>query len=214
MRRYERQVFGKENICGFLDLFDTIYLGISGEEYPYVVPLNFGYEFEHDLIFYFHCALHGKKLCLLQQNPKVCVTASKFTNYVSKPFRGRLHDYRSVIAYGTASMIIDPTEKARATRLLLKQCDRLAQCNGKDLPLLNIYKIVCPEENVTAKAEFPIRSKEDIPMVQPKDVSTHPMVSIQLDVSDMLERSQSEEKTYENDPYMQRLLKNFLKNKE
>ncbi|NLJ41973.1 MAG: hypothetical protein GX352_10275 [Clostridiales bacterium] len=203
MRRSDRQVFGRENICGLLDLFDTIHLGISDGEYPYVVPLNFGYEFDDDLVIYFHCGLHGKKLRLIEKNPKVCVTASKFANYVDNPFMGQGHDYRSVIAFGTASPVTEPAEKGRAIKSILRQYGHKRPCSGKDMPMVLIYKIVCSKENVTAKSEFPIRSKEDIPLVHPDDVAEHPKASETLGISDMVERL--EHNTNEDDPYIQRL---------
>ena len=62
MRQSKRQVTGKAVIMAMLDQMDTIYLGIQDEPWPYVVPLNFGYSWEEELVFFFHCAREGHKL--------------------------------------------------------------------------------------------------------------------------------------------------------
>ena len=102
MRQQKRQVTDKATICAMLDEMDTINLGMYDEPFPYVVPLNFGYEWNDELIFYFHCAHEGHKLDLLNRNPRVCVTASRFISYAGASVKGHLHDYRSVIARGVA----------------------------------------------------------------------------------------------------------------
>ena len=49
----KRRVTDKATICAMLDEMDTINLGMYDEPFPYVVPLNFGYEWNDELIFLF-----------------------------------------------------------------------------------------------------------------------------------------------------------------
>ena len=56
MRQSKRQVTDKATICAMLDAIDTIHVAMHDELFPYVVPLNFGYDWEDKLVFYFHCA--------------------------------------------------------------------------------------------------------------------------------------------------------------
>lgn len=69
MRQSKRQVTDKATICAMLDAIDTIHVAMHDEPFPYVVPLNFGYDWEDKLVFYFHCAHEGYKLDLLHKNP-------------------------------------------------------------------------------------------------------------------------------------------------
>ena len=166
MQKYEREVRGKELICRMLDMMDTIHVGIFDETYPYVVPLNFGYSFEDTLTFYIHCALKGKKLELLAKNPNVCVTASKFFNFPDRPYKQMLHDYRSVMAFGTFSLIENTGEYGKAFQALLRQYGRKPkQFDPKRVNKMYLGKIECSPDNVTAKAEFPIHSANDVPFV-------------------------------------------------
>ena len=170
MRQKARQVTDREIICAMLDGIDTIHLGIHDQPFPYVVPLNFGYEFGDVLTFYFHCAHRGYKRELLERDPHVCVTASRFIAFENGSVKGHLHDYRSVIARGVARRI-DPEREAeafeRAHALLLLHNGRSAsEVHTTAMRAIELYRIDCLPEDVTAKAEMPPRRAEEVPLVQ------------------------------------------------
>lgn len=165
MRQSARQVTDRAIIRTMLDGMDTIFVGIHDEPAPYVVPLNFGYAFDDALIFYFHCAQVGYKLELLEKNPNVCVTAAGFISYASGSVKGHRHDYRSVIARGVAQRIDpDAEEFDLARRLLLAHNHRTFQ--PEDAPVMRfiqLWRVVCRPEDVTAKAEIVPRNVEEVP---------------------------------------------------
>ncbi|MGI6357781.1 MAG: pyridoxamine 5'-phosphate oxidase family protein [Bacillota bacterium] len=78
---------------------------------PYLVPLN------HVLVdgtIYFHCATTGRKLDLLQQNPKVCYEVDRMLGIKSAPSACEYGAfYESAIAFGTAFLVSDIAEKVR-----------------------------------------------------------------------------------------------------
>lgn len=170
MRQSKRQVTDKAVIMAMLDQMDTIYLGIQDEPWPYVVPLNFGYSWKEELVFFFHCAREGHKLDLLRKNPHVCVTASQFISYAQGSVRGHLHDYRSVIARGIAEEIDrerEPRAFERAHELLLMHNHRdIAQVHTQAMQYIALWRVVCRE--VTAKAEIPPKCPEEVPFIQGK----------------------------------------------
>lgn len=165
MRQSARQVTDRAVIRAMLDGMDTIFVGIHDEPAPYVVPLNFGYEFEDALVFYFHCAQAGYKLELLEKNPNVCVTAASFISYAGGSVKGHRHDYRSVIARGVAQRIEPDTEEFdRAHRLLLAHNHRtFAPGDAPVMRFIQLWRIVCRPEDVTAKAEIVPGSVEEVP---------------------------------------------------
>lgn len=167
MRLQAREVTDRALICAMLDDMDTIFVGMHDEPAPYVVPLNFGYEFEDDLVFYFHCAQEGYKLGLLAADPNVCVTAARFISYASGSVKGHLHDYRSVIARGTARRIDAQREAAlfeRAHRLLLLHNHRQPMDgDAQAAKRMQMWRIVCRAQDVTAKAEIPPASVQEVP---------------------------------------------------
>lgn len=166
MRQRRREVTDPAIICAMLDQMEILYLGMNDDGAPYVVPLNFGYTFDDALTFYFHCAKAGHKLDCLARDPNVCVTAARFISYAQGSVRGHMHDYRSVIARGTAQQI-DPVREpeafVRAMAYILRHNHRdPADIDSPAMAHLQIWRVVCRREDVSAKAELPLKTPEDV----------------------------------------------------
>ena len=68
----ELQITDEGRILGILDTAKVLHLGMSVDNEPYVVPMNYGYVMENGkLVLYLHSAVRGKKLDMIRQNPKV-----------------------------------------------------------------------------------------------------------------------------------------------
>lgn len=68
MRRKDRQITDFEVIKEIIDECDVIRLGFQDGDFPYIVPLNFGYEIDGEHIyFYIHGALAGRKYDLIKE---------------------------------------------------------------------------------------------------------------------------------------------------
>lgn len=123
MRRKEREVTNPEEIRGFLDECKVCRVAFSGEEAPYIVPMNLAYDLEEGkLTLYFHCALTGRKIDLMKKNPKVGFEMDKEIGLVEGELPCQ-YSYRfmSITGSGTASLTEDETEKARALAKIMKQ---------------------------------------------------------------------------------------------
>ena len=69
MRRKDRKVTEPEKIREIIAACDVLRLGLADGEYPYIVPVNFGWEEkEGQVSFYLHGAMEGHKADLLRQN--------------------------------------------------------------------------------------------------------------------------------------------------
>ena len=74
MRRQDRMVTNIDEIKGILNSTRIIHLGMMDGDYPYVVPLHFGYEFIDNVLHIFvHGHHEGKKFSLMQANPHVFI---------------------------------------------------------------------------------------------------------------------------------------------
>ena len=74
MRRQDRMVTNIDEIKGILSSTRIIHLGMMDGDYPYVVPLHFGYEIVDDILYiYVHGYHAGKKFNLIQENPHVFI---------------------------------------------------------------------------------------------------------------------------------------------
>lgn len=70
MRRKDREITDRNEIIKIIDECQIIRLGLSDGDFPYIVPVNFGYTVNGDEIsFYIHGAMAGRKFELLTENP-------------------------------------------------------------------------------------------------------------------------------------------------
>ena len=195
MIHYEREVKEVELIKAILDEMDHVHLGMMDEDgYPYVVPLNFGYEIkDNKLYIYTHFSKRGHKLDLLKKNPHVCAQFSIFNDFPDRPYKGHRHDYRSVIAKGIMHIIDYKDDPDTYTR----GYNALYTCNNRDIkplkdrkviPPMYIGMIICDMDQVTAKSEFPLRKVEDVPFINvyEKEIDKKP-----FDISDIIEKRKS-----------------------
>ncbi len=106
------------------------YLGLSVEDRPYVVPLNYGYR-EGKILF--HCALGGKKLEYLRTNPTVCFTVGRQAGKVVRhPQGASCHiDCDSVICVGLARIVEGIDER----RAILNSFNRCLQPDAPEISL-------------------------------------------------------------------------------
>lgn len=83
MINFEREVKDPVLIEDMLKMFNIVNVGINGDDgYPYVVPLNFGFEVkDNKFIFYTHFMKRGLKVDLIKKNPKVCLEFSAFNDF-------------------------------------------------------------------------------------------------------------------------------------
>lgn len=61
MRQKNREIKDINKIAEVIDACEVCRIAINDEEYPYIVPLNFGYEMKDNIILYFHSALEGQE---------------------------------------------------------------------------------------------------------------------------------------------------------
>ena len=105
-----------------LDTAKVLYLGLSVNDEPYVLPMNYGYALEDGkLTLYLHSAVKGRKLDMIRANSKV----SFALDCDRMPFEGRVACqyglvYSSVAGKGTATIVEDVEEKKQAMSLLMK----------------------------------------------------------------------------------------------
>ncbi len=193
MIHFERQVIDPVLINEMLKLFDHVNVGMNDQDgVPYVVPTNFGYEMDDTTLrVYLHMMKHGKKVTLLQQDARVCLTWSLFNDFPYHPYKGHRHDYRSVIAKG----ILHFYDGNDDYEIFKKGYDLLYTCNQreivplesrKSIPNMYICEVVCSLKDVTAKSEFPLRTIEDVPML---DVYSAEEDHTPFDLTDIIEKN-------------------------
>lgn len=124
MRRKDREITDPAEIKRILDKSKILHLSLADGQYPYIVPLHYGVDFDGErLIFYMHSAKEGHKLDLISANPHACVEIDVDGGLIlggEIPCRyGAV--FASVIAKGKVEILAEPQEKIRGLRLLMKQ---------------------------------------------------------------------------------------------
>ena len=139
MRRSEFEVTDAKEIRSFLEKCQVFHLGLCMDNQPYVVPLSYGMVFDGcDRLtkLYFHCALEGKKLSYLQDNPYICFEMDGDSQIIpSDQACGYTMKYASVIGYGCACMVLDRDEKQIALNTLMEHYAPMQQWSFPDAAL-------------------------------------------------------------------------------
>lgn len=144
MTRREREVTDLQEILEIIEKGKVLHLGLSDEGWPYVVPMNYGYEYEDgELHFYLHGAVQGYKYEILEKNPKVSFALE--ADLI--PFEGKVAcqygmAYRSVMGRGYASIVTEVEEKEKALTLLMKeQTGKDFAFDEKLVSIVNVIRI-------------------------------------------------------------------------
>lgn len=143
MIRKDREVKDKKVILDILQKCQTCRIGLHDEPYPYIVPVNFGFEVLNDMIvIYFHGAAVGKKTDLIQNNPNVCVEMDTegplVTSYKNKECTMK---YESIIGFGKAQ-ILEGEEKHKALQIIVGKYHKNGfEFNESTVPETTVVKI-------------------------------------------------------------------------
>lgn len=153
MRRKDREITDINEILELVAKTDVLHLGLFDGEYPYVVPLHYGYEYaDGTLTFYMHGAREGHKLDLINANPNVCVELENDVELIPGDVACAYgSSFASVIGRGTASIVTDEEEKIKGLKLLMEnQTGRAFEIDAGMAAAVAVIKVTT--DNFTAKA--------------------------------------------------------------
>jgi nitroimidazol reductase NimA-like FMN-containing flavoprotein (pyridoxamine 5'-phosphate oxidase superfamily) len=122
MRRADREVTDTDDKLGIIGRCKVCRLGMVDGDEPYMVPLNFGYEYAEGILFlYFHGAREGRKIDILRKNRRACFEMDgEHTLIEGDAACTYSFAYESVIGVGLVEFIEDREEKARSLNLLMR----------------------------------------------------------------------------------------------
>lgn len=148
MRRKDREVTDMNEIIEIIKKCDVCRLAFFDKEYPYIVPLNFGYSYDGaKLELYFHGANAGKKLELLKGNNKVGFEMDCNHQLITDedPCEYSM-EYESVCGNGTVELLEDD-QKIEALTYLMKQYTNESSFtfNEKMMAAITVFKLTVSE---------------------------------------------------------------------
>ena len=124
MRRADREVTDRNAILEIMKNCDCLHLALMDGDFPYVIPMNFGFEDDGEhLTIYFHGAKEGKKLGLIAANPHAAFSMSCSHELIpGKVACATTFKYMSVCGKGLVTMV-DGDERMHALSAIMKQYD-------------------------------------------------------------------------------------------
>jgi uncharacterized protein len=114
-----RMLTKEEEMLRIIHEAQVCYLGMSEDNNPYVLPMNFAYE---SGVFYLHAAPEGHKLEVLKGNAQVCIninTGNELFHRHKEVGCSWGMKFKSVNAFGKATFIDDYEEKYRVMQLFM-----------------------------------------------------------------------------------------------
>jgi len=145
MRRSDREITNKSEIIEIIEKCDVCRLAFSESNIPYIVPMNFGYEYTNGkLTLYFHGAKEGKKHDIMKENPVACFEMDCSHNLIeADEASGYTMEYESVIGLGNVHECVDKSEKINALEHLMKQYAKDKEFDFPDhvLESVKIFKL-------------------------------------------------------------------------
>ena len=112
MRRKDREITDRDEMTSILQAGEVCRLGLSDQAQPYIVPLNYGYQWNgQSLVLYFHCAAAGRKLDIIQKNNRACFEIDQALELQADDQACNFSmNYESLIGFGVIESILDPDE--------------------------------------------------------------------------------------------------------
>ncbi|MDR2314594.1 MAG: pyridoxamine 5'-phosphate oxidase family protein [Spirochaetaceae bacterium] len=166
MRRKDKEIIKIEEKLNIINQCKVCRLGLSENNKPYIIPLNYGYRFEHNmLILFFHSAQEGKKNDIIKKNNNACFEIDCDNKLIE---RERACDYgyafKSVIGFGEIEILENKQEKNNGLNKIMEhQTGKRLEYNftEEELKRVMVYRLKVKEFTGKQK-EFPIQNKEEI----------------------------------------------------
>ncbi|OPZ86533.1 MAG: Pyridoxamine 5'-phosphate oxidase [bacterium ADurb.Bin429] len=123
MRRSEQAITDPAALWAIIRNAEVCRVAMVDGDHPYALPFCFGVI---DTTLYLHCANEGRKLDILRVNPRVCVVFDTDNAVLPALEPCRIsYRYRSVLAFGRASIVTNHEEKAAGLRAIVRQYTRV-----------------------------------------------------------------------------------------
>lgn len=160
MRRKDRGIENQNEIMEIIKRCRVCSLAFSGEDYPYVIPINFGAGVQDGkTVLYFHGAGEGTKFERIKYDNRAAFSMYAEEELVLKePACKTTMLYMSVCGTGKAYVVEDAEEKYEALNLIMRQYDRESEAFEFDPRIVektNVFKLEV--EEMTGKSNIPAK---------------------------------------------------------
>ena len=122
MLKAKLEVTDREKISDFLKNNRVVRLAFNTDSAPYIVPMNYGFEYnDGELVLFLHCATQGRKIELIKKDPYIGFEIDATINTVTADVACRFSiKYESIIGTGHIC-ITDDAEKVNCLNKIMLQ---------------------------------------------------------------------------------------------
>jgi nitroimidazol reductase NimA-like FMN-containing flavoprotein (pyridoxamine 5'-phosphate oxidase superfamily) len=154
MRRRDREITDIHDKLAIIEQCTFCRLGLSDENYPYIVPLNYGYTYENEkLTLFFHGAAEGRKIEIIKKNNNACFEVDCGTELVegNNPCEYG-YKFKSIIGFGKIIFLETNDEKSHGLKQLMKhQTGKETTHNFCEDELIHVCVFKMIVEEITGK---------------------------------------------------------------
>ncbi|MDR0320365.1 MAG: pyridoxamine 5'-phosphate oxidase family protein [Treponema sp.] len=122
MRRKDREITDINDKIAIIEKCKFCRIGLCENNFPYIVPLNYGYNYENDkLTLFFHSALEGKKIDIIKSNNNACFEIDCDTKLIEgeKPCNYS-YEFSSITGFGKIIFLETNDEKSDGLKYLMR----------------------------------------------------------------------------------------------
>lgn len=122
MRRKDREITDKNRIEEFIATEQILRVAFYDDGEIYIVPVNYGYFFDGQYVFYFHGAKAGRKYELAKKGPSVGFEIDgKYSLVAGEEACDYSATFQSVAGTGILSLVEVDAEKIEGLNAIMKQ---------------------------------------------------------------------------------------------
>jgi nitroimidazol reductase NimA-like FMN-containing flavoprotein (pyridoxamine 5'-phosphate oxidase superfamily) len=160
VRRKDKEILNIDEKINIIIKCKVCRLGLSENNEPYIIPLNYGYSFENNILtLFFHSAKEGRKNNIMKINNNACfeidcdnklIEGEKACNYG--------YAFKSIIGFGEIIILENNDEKIKGLNYIMKhQTEKEIIYNFTEEELRNVIVYKMNVKEFTGKQkEFPI----------------------------------------------------------
>jgi nitroimidazol reductase NimA-like FMN-containing flavoprotein (pyridoxamine 5'-phosphate oxidase superfamily) len=164
MRRKDKEIINVEDKMKIIDQCKVCRLGLSENDKPYVIPLNYGYSFENNILtLFFHGAKEGRKVDIIKNNNQACFEIDCDNKLIEGENACKYgYAFKSVIGFGKIIILENKEEKNNGLNKIIKhQTGKELEYNFTDEGIKNVMVYKMEIEEFTGKQkEFPMKENE------------------------------------------------------
>lgn len=155
MRRKDREIKDFDQIIEIIEKCDVCRIGLEDGDFPYIVPMNFGYRVnDGQIVFYLHGAKEGRKmelikksgLCSFEMDCEHVVEMNAERGYATMRFK-------SVMGKGVIEILSDEEKKEGLDIFMEHYAPDGFEYDHRSIPVTAVMKMTVTE--ITGKANQP-----------------------------------------------------------